>query len=245
MKPVKSEGATNTYMEWVVLHELGHNVHDFHETEAYDEYDKNMMIHSVDEGDLETHLDEGNAAKLKDGEVGTRVEAYGFTYVKQEGGSVKKFPSSLYEESDADPETGEYFAEHYNQAILAPEATAKEYLDDPKARLDKADKDLEQADKDRKALVDSGGDTTEIDARIEEIKEEQRHARVNKKVWAKQYDVMRDKVFHADDAELSARERLVEGGYDTSEFDERVGRLSTPEQIAALEAELRAKQDNP
>jgi hypothetical protein len=233
-------GLDTTLMEWVVLHELGHNVHDLHETEAYETYKQQLRIEELDPtqlqqrlpADLAQHLDHG----LKE------VEFNGIVYVK-DGDGYKCFPRAVYDEPDANhnmpnPESGEYFAQHYNQAILAPESTAVEYLDKPQELEKQATDQLEKARQARATVAASGQDTKDSDRLIEKLEQAQRHAIAQREVWAETYKTMRDDVFHADAAEQEARDRLAEAGIDTTEFDERAARLSTPDQIARLEEEI-------
>jgi Spy/CpxP family protein refolding chaperone len=56
-----------------------------------------------------------------------------------------------------------------------------------------------------------------------------------------QFRIMREDVFHTDKAAAQSRARLQFRSVDPrkrAQFDERAARLSTPEQVAALEEEL-------
>jgi hypothetical protein len=57
---------------------------------------------------------------------------------------------------------------------------------------------------------------------------------------AEQYRIMREEIFHTGEAATEARARLVAKGVTGArldDFDQKAARLSTPEQIAALEAQ--------
>ncbi len=239
-------GKTASFMEWVVLHELGHNVHDFHAKEGFEKFQKDMMVNDLDKQQLEARVPPNLIDQLKSGEA-DEVEHDGYVYVR-DGSGYKCFPRAVFDTPNPrtkkmpNPDPREYFAQHYNKSILSPEKLAKEWLDDPPKKEAAVKSQLEDAQTEKLRLLFDQRDTTEVDKQIAKLEEAREHATAQRNVWEKQFNTMRNDVHHTDAAEEAARSRLIEAGLDTGEFDMKVQRLSTPDQVARLEAEVRAQQ---
>ncbi|MBL8951392.1 MAG: hypothetical protein JNK82_11475 [Myxococcaceae bacterium] len=232
---VKKGGAQATFLEWTLQHELGHHVHDFHAPGVLDKYKEAMEVKVQSRDEALTTIGATELAKV-DAEAAaassaspprapTPVVVNGRGYVR-DGDKVRSYAADMFPGGEP---TSEYFSEHYNQAILQPESTAKEYLDVPQ-------KAAAAARAERDALRASGASPADLAKADAKVALAEREATT----WKKSYDLMRNDVFHTDTAVDAAAARLSAKGASPEQIDafrKRCERVSTPDQVARLEAQ--------
>lgn len=139
----------------------------------------------------------------------------------------------------------DHFAETYMKAILVPDKLAHDLLDAPAQRTQNRQSDLqakqklleELEKKDPKpeaAIKKARTDIAQAEAALHEAEQDQAGQE-------KQFNVMRNQVFHANDATSAAEKRLAEKGVPPEkirEFTAQAKRALTPQQIEQLEAQV-------
>ncbi len=218
--------AQATFMEWTLQHELGHHVHDFHAPGVLEKYRDAMEVKPLTDAEAEKQIGAANLAEVKKrGGKGTPVMVGDKGYVL-DGGKVRSYQPDLF---PGGYPSSEYFSEHYNQAILQPESTAKEYLDVPQKTAKDARTQLD-------ALKAKGAPQADIDKASQKAAVADREAAS----WKKSYDLMRNDTFHTDKAVDDAVSRMKAKGATPEQIDKfkaKAYRVSTPDQVARLEAQ--------
>lgn len=138
----------------------------------------------------------------------------------------------------------EHFAEHYQKAVHAPTKLHGDLVERPAAEAKAARREVS-------VLLTAMSDLPDTPANAEKLADlqqqlDQRRATMDEKQRAVeqrrgQYDVMRNEVFHTDEAAASARGRLGLSldAKRLAAFDQEAAALSTPEQIKVLEDRYR------
>ncbi|MBK7194806.1 MAG: hypothetical protein IPH80_20190 [Myxococcales bacterium] len=138
----------------------------------------------------------------------------------------------------------DHFAEHYMKALDKPETLAKDLIDAPTQRVTGVTTKRDQA----QGVVDAAkaktppdpAAVTQAEADLQKAQAEVDDAVKDQTAQKKQYDIMRDEIFHADKAATDAEARLKARGVDQAKIDDfnaKAARLQTPKQIESLEAQ--------
>ncbi|HMU40963.1 MAG TPA: hypothetical protein PKE31_18280 [Pseudomonadota bacterium] len=138
---------------------------------------------------------------------------------------------------------GEHFAETYMKAILKPQSLAQDLLDAPKARVQAEQRKVTAAMTVLENLKKANPpvNATQIqqaEAQIKDAEANQKAAQDDCEWQAKQFEIMRNQVFHSDTAQADAQKRLLQKGVPADKIEAFVAetnRASTPDQIALIE----------
>ena len=139
----------------------------------------------------------------------------------------------------------DHFAETYMKAILVPDKLAHDLLDAPAQRTQNRETELQakrtlleqlklQNPKPEAAITKANTDIAQAEAALAEAQQDQEGQK-------SQFNVMRNQVFHANDATSAAEKRLAEKGVPPEkiqEFTAQAKRALTPQQIEQLEAQV-------
>ncbi len=233
-------------VEWMMTHELGHNVGNKH-GKAYDAYQKanGWDSHEHDTPAL-TNAEKRllDSARKKDFQHRQVVNKGGRTYqidqdspgfISRLQGSVPDSTDSVAsgrDNTDKDPwayartRGHEQFAEHYDRAVHVPENVYLDLVENPHKAVEAAH-----------AAVDAA--TTPEETR--EAKRNLKTAEQAEKARKKSFEIMRDDVFGTKQAQAEAVQRLIARHVDPDAlvaFTQAAARVSTPAQIAHLEASV-------
>lgn len=239
-------------IEWLMTHELGHNVGNKH-GKAYDAYQKanGWEWHDHDTSAL-TRAEKRklDSARKLDFQHRQLVHKNGRTYqIDQDGpgfisrleGSVPDATDSVAsgkDGSDTDPwayartRGHEQFAEHYNRAVHVPENVYLDLVENPHIAVEDA----------KEALANA----TTADEK-KQAQQNLKTAERAEKARKKSFEIMRNDVFGTKQAQDAAEKRLIARNVDPAvlvAFVEAAARLSTPAQIAHLEAQMPDKLPN-
>ena len=152
----------------------------------------------------------------------------------------------------------DHFAESYMKATLVPEQHAKDLLDDPATKVaaattardgKKAARDKHQTDLATLKAKTPAPTKLELDAASKKVSDAQTmldteqksldDAAKDQQGLKEQYEIMRNDIYKTDKASSEASARLAAKGVTAAklaEFEAKAARLSTPKQIAKLEA---------
>lgn len=136
----------------------------------------------------------------------------------------------------------DHFAEHFQKAIHTPEKLAHDLLDAPQKLIEEqiGKRDAERAKLDVLKTRDPKPSEIEIKEQEKALAVEQRRLDAgigNQQAKRRQFDIMRNDVFHTDQATATALEKLRGKGVPPDrlqEFMQKAGRASTPEQVELL-----------
>ncbi len=252
-------------LEEVIVHEVGHDIHD-QNTDEWEKFQKaSGWEKDIDTDDLK---DRGfTAQELKDMKENDKTI--------ERNGKVYNYRYGEYVAFDKDriPATGQgsdtwsyarnnykdHFAETYMKATLVPEQLAQDLLDTPAAdvasKTAKRDTEVATRNADRAALAALKAKTpppsqAEINAATNKLAASERklavrqsdldEALADQEGLKQQYDIMRNDIFNSDKTTGEAVARLNAKGIDPAklaDFKAKAARLSTPEQITRLEAQ--------
>ena len=159
----------------------------------------------------------------------------GMSQPSNRGGDTWNYANTNYKD---------HFAEHYMKALDKPETLAKDLIDAPAQRVAGVTTKRDQA----QAVVDAAkaktppdpAAVTQAEADLKSAQAEVDDAVKDQTAQKTQYDIMRDDIFHADQAANDAEARLKARGVDQAKIDEfkaKAARLQTPKQIESLEAQ--------
>jgi len=144
------------------------------------------------------------------------------------------------------------FAEQYTKAINVPEKLAKDLIDAPAARVNnertnrdaaQTGRDTAQADLaaakaktpiDRREIDDHQAQLDAANKRLEDANKRLDDANKDQVAQKTEYDIMRNDIFHADQATNAAAKRLADKGVDPAkiaEFRAKAARAQTPQQV--------------
>lgn len=238
-----SVGEDVSQVEWLMTHELGHNVGNKY-NKAYDSYQKanGWEWHDHDTPAL-TPAEKRllDSARKQDFQHRQIVNKNGRTYqidqdspgfISRLQGSVPDTSDSVasgFENKDTDPwayartRGHEQFAEHYTRAVHVPENVYLDLIETPHKAVESAQAALDAA-------------TTDDEKR--EARRNLKTAQRAETVRKQSYDIMRNDVFGTKQAEADAVQRLIARGVDPDAlvaFRQAAARLSTPAQIKHLE----------
>ena len=172
-------------------------------------------------------------------------------HVTRDGISTGANESMLDDKGDdtwnyAKSNPAEHFADVYAKAVHVPEKLHADLVQMPQEAARAAHAQLEAKERELQALATSRrtapGQIAMLEMEIEEARKAVAYADRAADQRGEQFRIMREDVFRTDKAATQARARLQFLNVDPKQlvaFDERAARLSTPEQIAALEQELR------
>ena len=251
-------------LEEVIVHEVGHDIHDQNEStwEAFQRaagWEKD-----VDEDDLRARgFSDTEIEEMEDAEKGFAHDGGVFhhRYGEFSGFDEGRIPTTGQKRdswSYARTNYKDHFAETYMKAVLVPEQLAQDLIDDPEKRV--ADETLQrdlasaasatakanlaalQATSPPPPLADLAAAyktwlTSEVDAARQQTILDQ--ASADQEGLAEQYRIMRDDIFHTGEEVEAARARLEAKGITPArlqDFLDRAARFSTPEQVRRLEA---------
>ena len=138
----------------------------------------------------------------------------------------------------------DHFAEHYMKALDKPETLAKDLIDAPADRV-KEETATRTAAQDRVTAetTKSPQDPVALAAAEKTLRDQEAalaDAVKDQEAQKKQYDIMRDEIFHANTATDNAEARLRAKGLDQAQIDDfkaKAARLQTPKQVELLEAQ--------
>lgn len=218
-----------TFLEEVLLHELGHNTHDANPA-GLEAYKKALGWRTgLDDGDLPALTDPQKA----DLAARKPVDVDGVRYVRGADGKLHcyngdRIDQTMTADSGASGfknEPGkvkdvldyqEYFAELHKESILRPEVVHKQYVEEPDAQLQQA--------------IAAGKPQGEI-ASLTRIRDARKA----------EFEAMRHDVFHGD-SEVTAAEQRLAGTVSPAKlaaFRAAAAQAMTPEQVQRLEAQAR------
>lgn len=241
-----SDGSDISWLEWMMTHELGHNVSGKYGG-AYAKYQQinGWQSHGADtdkltdaqKAELDAKRGNGyqNRASVTNGDTTYQIDQDSGGYISRAQGSVPESGVAMPgpRSRDVDPwayaRTGgnEQFAEHYDRAMHVPDKVYADLVVNPHDATLRAQAELSAA-------------TTDA-ARVA-AQEKVTRAQQAESVRKQSYDVMRNEIFGTKDAEAAAAARLTARGVDPTkmaEFTKLAAGASTPEQIAVLEAKAR------
>ena len=237
-------GEDVSWMEWLLTHELGHNVGNKYEA-AYNKYQKANGWKAHPKGTRKLTSDEkaileakrgnrfDNRATLNKGGRTYEIDQDSDGYISSIQGAVPTGGESATGSiGGGDPwayartRGHEQFAEHYDRAMHVPEKVYKDLIETPHLAVERAQTKLDAA-------------TTEAEKK--QAKRELETAKRAEKVRKESFHLMRDDVFNADKAQADAEARLIARNVDPDElikFKEEAAKASTPDQIAVLEKKV-------
>lgn len=246
-------------LEEVTIHEFGHDLHDTlaGQGDAFTRYQKaagwreglsveDLLKANLTPTQIQTLQQQpgyqkpgGNGITAQDGQ--TYISETGsdgtIRYRSYDDGRIPSGASWGYARFNP----RDHFAEHYMKASLKPETLAKDMLDTPKQRLESAETNVQLAKDKLKKLRGAGASEQEKQAQEQEV---QRLTGLAEEAWRdkeaqqKQFSIMRNEVFHSDQATSSAEDRLRKKGLTEEQitsFRKQAERYSTPQQIEQLE----------
>jgi len=134
----------------------------------------------------------------------------------------------------------EMFAEHYAKAVQVPEMLHKDLVTRPEKAVSDAQADITRLE----ALKTAGASlnplqTVAIDAQLATARTTLASAQDAQSLRRREFDVMRDKVFNTDAAQVATEARLQAKGISSTKLDEfkkKAATASTPAQLATIEA---------
>lgn len=234
-------GEDISWMEWLLTHELGHNVGDKFDA-AYRKYQKanGWKSHPKSTGKLtdaeKAVLDAkrgnrfDNRATINKGGRMYEIDQDGPGYISCIQGAVPTGDESAAGViGGGDPwayartRGHEQFADHYTRAMHVPEKVYEDLIETPHLAVEHAQTALDSA-------------TTEDEKK--QAKRQLEIAKRAEKARKKSFELMRNDVFGTASAQREAEARLVARNVDPEElikFKEAAAKASTPDQIAVLE----------
>lgn len=263
-------GDTVGALEYTVTHEIGHDA-ERHHAKAFKKFKEAAGWKEVSGADVaktgltarqQENLDNRRRHALGEGDLpsGTDIEANGKIYTPY--GDDLKYKGHYWQvDGTAIPskdETGtdrwtygkrnptEHFAEVYAKAVHMPETLYKDLVDDPtKAATTARGKVAEQkraiAALKKHPTADSQAKIAALERQMAQLETAAKTAETAQKQRGDQFSIMRNDVFHTDDAVEKSIKRLRERKYSEAQilkFQQQAARASTPAQIAKLEGEL-------
>lgn len=241
-----------------IVHELGHTI-ERHEPAGYAAYLKAAGWHQSDGSEL---TPEEKAKLDKASKDGLAVDAptlvkngkryqrsrYGDGYMVVDDDAIPQASESKPRRGDTDPwsyartNPKDDFAEHYSMAALEGSDVYTDLVTAPRKVITEKEQEIERLVALEKSYKDIGA--SENDKAV--LHNEIRVARldlVRIKATADkrkaQFDVMRDKVFHTNDAQAAAEKRLAAKGLTPAQmqdFKDKAATASTPAQLKRIEA---------
>jgi hypothetical protein len=259
-------GDSITALEFVLTHEIGHNVADMNPT-AMAKFQKaagwrhanteELRRDGIDEKGLETL----EAQRLNPHGARKEVGSAGTTYSAIKNDTTfwaidrTAIPSAKESASGADNadtwqysrvNPSEHFAEVYAKAVHVPEKLYDELVVRPemaartaRALVEAAQREIEDFSAEG-SQQEMGPQRKLLEARLVELKRIAGRAELSMKQRADEFRIMRDDVFGTGKAVALATQRMKARQVDADkirEFEARAVRLSTPEQVSLLESE--------
>ena len=249
-------------LEYVVTHEIGHDVQadnpkafkKFKAAAGWQELDAAQLrkagVSDRDIKDLDKRHD-GVTDKAKDKDI----EVNGKLYTPEGTGTYNQVDRTAI---PTEVETGtrwkyaqtnarEHFAEVYAKAVHLPEKLYSDFVDRPaEAARDARAKVEEQSRAIAELKADPSTAAAEkvktLTAEMETLKRSAESAEKAEKQRGDQFHIMRNDVFHTDKAVTAATARLRANNASDAAirvFEARAERASTPQQIAALEQQVK------
>lgn len=254
-------------LEFVLTHEIGHDVAQ-EDKKAFNKFKKAAGWQEMDEAalskdnvgdetlaELEGARANPNAAQLNIGGVRKTyqpiknekdfwgVDKTAIPAAPGKDPATGKTPEDKWQYARVNPQ--EHFAEVYAKAMHVPEQLHDEFVVQPASEARQA-KDAVDAQKRAIALLEGGSNRSA--EQIHEMRMELARLEGAAAIKARaekqrgdQFSVMRNDVFHTNDATAAAAERLKMKGIsptDVEAFKQRAAAASTPEQVQFLEREL-------
>jgi len=256
-QPLSRTGDPIRPIEETLNHEFGHDIHD-QNPDAFKRYqaaagwqqdvgDKQMAAAGISAADIAA-IKAGSKTDVKgsDGKV-YKPDPYNRNQVLAvDDGALPEPSTGATPNSATGGDTWDYartnykdnFAEHYTKAINAPEKLAKDLIDAPQTRVnnERTVRDAAQADL-AAAQAKTPIDRREIDdqqARVDDANKRVDDAVRDQTAQKTQYDIVRNDIFHADQATDAAADRLAAKGVDPgkiAEFRAKAARAQTPQQV--------------
>lgn len=259
-----AHGKTVSTLEYVMTHEIGHGVDRAH-PEAYEKFKKAAGWQEV--GKEALVADGLSQAELDDAELQRTQQMYSTAGNRRDYRGIENkdtfwavdhtaIPNSIWDrpEMKSDPEVDkwgyshrspdEHFAEVYAKAIHRPTELHEDLVTRPAERATAAKKELADQEKQLKSLAATKANEAkraELERKIARSRGNVEETERAVKQRGDEFSVMRNDVFHTDDAAKQARGRLSLSldEKQLAEFDRQAAALSTPEQIATLERSFR------
>lgn len=210
------------------------------------ESDANAQINEIDQ-------QRGNAS----GEKGVTVDGVtykanlhaGRGYLSHNEGAIPKGPEWEYARTNHH----EHFAEMYTKAIHVPERLHRDLIEEPKKNIESKQNDYQDLAGQLKLLKESGKADPRLIARLEaDAKKAQSsidQAKHEAQMYGEQWRIMREDVFHLDDARVDASAKALEGRVPKgkekkaaklqAEFRKKSEMAATPAQVDHLEKQYR------
>jgi len=246
-------------LEMTVTHELGHDMQDRYAAD-YAEYQRVMGWQNHDAAG--TGLAAPELAKLEAGRQNPydnrkyvtdsnkdfRVDPNGAagSYRSTHAGAIPaKGQHEMGTGGDADTwgyartNDNEMFAEHYAKAVQVPEMLHKDLVARPEQAVTLAQAEVERLQTLRVAAMFNPQQAMAIDPQLVAARTTLASAQDAKKLRKQEFDIMRDKVFNTDAAQLTAEARLQAKGISSTKLDEfkkAAATASTPTQLSTIEA---------
>lgn len=257
-------GTKITVLDMVVTHEIGHDIHD-QNTPIFDKF---KQINGWD-GKTKAQLEAEGLSKKEIKELEkTREDNYSGRHQVHKNGKiymVDPYGSGfLVVDETAIPDKGEaktgangtdddtwgyarsnykdHFAEMYAKAVHAPLMLHSDLVEGPQQRLDAATTKQDRAKRRLDMMKAGGADQAEIDEaqkRFDAADAELKNASAEAQKRGDTFNLMRNEVFHTNDAQSEAETRLRAAGKSDDEinaFKAEAAKASTPEQIKTIEA---------
>jgi hypothetical protein len=237
-------GEDVSVVEWLMTHELGHNVGnkydkaygDYQKANGWEQHDHDTPALTVAEKrvlDAKRNNDFQNRAIVNKNGRAYQVDPNGPGFLSRIQGSVPdstdSVPSGL-DNKDTDPwayartRGHEQFAEHYTRAMHVPENVYRDLIETPHKAVEDAQIRLDAA------TSSADKKQAERDLKIAQRAEKARRD---------SFEIMRNDVFGTKQAQAAAEQRLIARKVSPGAlvaFQEAAARVSTPDQIAVLEA---------
>lgn len=246
-------------IEEVIIHEVGHDIHDQH-PDAFKKFQAAAgWQEGMDDAALKSKgLSDADILKIKGGgEVvgkdGQHYEQDPYVtgkYLSYDEGSILT-PANGSTPGAKNGDTWGYarsnykdhFAEHYMKAILKPQTLAHDLIDAPQQRVQGqvASRDGKRAQLELLKTMNpppSEAQLKRAQKDLDEAEAKVKDAEHDRDAQKQQFDIMRNDVFHTDKAASGAEARLLAKGVTPEKlaaFREEAARVSTPEQVARLE----------
>jgi hypothetical protein len=252
-RPLTKTGDPIGQIEEVVTHEFGHDVHDQNE-DAFKKYqeaagwnqdvdDDQLKAAGISKADIDKLRDEKNPGAPVMGKDGKMYVADPYNdgeVLAYDDGALPKGGNWSYARTNHK----DHFAEHYTAAVNAPELVAKELIDDPKTRTttEQTNRDARQSalDAEKAKKTPDPAKVKQLEADLAAQQKALDDARRDQEAQQKQYDIMRNEIFHADQATNAASDRLRTKGIPAAklaEFQARAARAQTPQQVELIASE--------
>jgi hypothetical protein len=263
-------------LEETVVHEVGHDIHDLH-PEVMDKLKRTTGWTDVaDKNALKTQL---KAAGLSDAAANAKItqleseraDNYGKEGITVNGTTYKVDPYSdggfLSHKEKAIPKGAEWdyartnykdhFAEMYTKAVHVPEKLHRDLVEQPKRNTESKEKEHQKLVDKLAALRAKGPPdpkrVEKLEADIKAAQADVDQAKDVQKMYEEQWSIMRQDVFHMNDAKVDETAKALQGHVPAGkekeaaklqeEFKNRAEKVVTPQQLEDLEKQYKTRME--